>query len=313
MTFTNMLGLVIRTVACTSEMCGGQPPMCPVRTPGLATSRPESESHRQVHSLHFTNAAAEPARLEWIASNGSIGAVLVTLAPGQTRGVSARTGDVFTASGSNSGLMLMELFTGPAIVRECSICPDAPLVLCPLHAPQRYNVTERPAYEPAGFINFAPDAVDVYQVDSHMQCEKRLTGAAGPVETRGQLHFASRRGQRFRARRRRDQRLLLEHVVGEVMIRPCVAPTGSDVRRQGGVDHSLARVVFEIREALARQEERSLELRRVVEALHNQTSTRIDALAHSLGAPAALVPEEAERESDAQRVEISTIGGTWLK
>ena len=103
MTFTNMLGLVIRTVACTSEMCGGQPPMCPVRTPGLATSRPESESHRQVHSLHFTNAAAEPARLEWIASNGSIGAVLVTLAPGQTRGVSARTGDVFTASGSNSG------------------------------------------------------------------------------------------------------------------------------------------------------------------------------------------------------------------
>ena len=316
MGFSDMLGLVVRSATCSLEVCGGQPPMCPARTEGLASAQPEAEAQRQVFTTQFTNAAAEPARLEWISHNGSVGSALTVLSPGQTRGVSARTGDLFLATGATSGLLLMELFTGPAIVRECAQCESVhePLVLCPPRTPSAHNETERPAYEPAGFVNFAPYAVDLYQVartsgPGGATCEQHLTAAAGPMASRGQLHFASRRSARFRARRHADQRLLFEHVVGEVLIRPCIAlappRAASETDDARHVMVALARAVNEMRDTLARQEQRQVELARLVEALHNQTSARIDALAQSVGA-------HSVGELDAQQVEVSPSGGTWL-
>ena len=51
--FGQMLGLVLRSTACTSEVCGNQPRMCPIGTPGLATSRPENEEAATGRRLAF--------------------------------------------------------------------------------------------------------------------------------------------------------------------------------------------------------------------------------------------------------------------
>ena len=200
--FAEILGIVLRA-ACSPEACSNQPPSCPVRTT-LATTRPDNEAHHQAFGIEFRNAAPIPAKLQWLSLNGTVGATLAHLSPGQARGVSARTGDVFIATAidaSGHETLLMEYFTGPAIIRECASCRDEPLVLCPPRSLPSHNASEKPAYEPAGFVNVAPDAVDVYQYDGTRECEQLLT-RDGPVAHRGQRHFASKRGQRLRARRR---------------------------------------------------------------------------------------------------------------
>lgn len=116
---------------------------------------------------------------------------------------------------------------GPAEVRGDCACSDAPLVLCPPRQPGKHDPASRPSYEPAGFINFAGVAVDVYVLGGRSvqgaACETKLASLQ-PAE---QVHFASWAGQTFRIRRRGDsgnQQLLQQHIVGEVHIRDCEPP-----------------------------------------------------------------------------------------
>ena len=277
--FGQMLGLVLRSTACTSEVCGNQPRMCPIGTPGLATSRPENEKQQQAFGLRFFNAAAEPAQLNWLAPNGTIGAVMATLAPGEKRGVSAHTGDVFTVTvDSPERTLLAEVFTGPAIVRSCDICPDAPLVLCPPKSPPSHNATERPAFEPAGFVNAAGVAIDLYMLSA--KCEHLLT-VSGPLQNLQQMHYASWAGQKFRARRHSDQRLLLEHTVGEILVRPCAAAAAATSASAAAVDGMVA--------AIDRLEQRQLALAKLVQELKTATNERLDALEGQLSRSSSAV------------------------
>ena len=229
--FMDMLALTLRASGCAAEACSGQPRACPVPTPKLGSTRPEQEAHWQHSTLAFFNAATTPVALDWLAGNGSVKSHVGVVRPGATRRVSATTGDVFSAVSTTDGTLLMEYLTSPSVVRACE-CDDTPLVLCPPRAPSSHNASERPQYEPAGFLNQAGSPIDIYM--NGRDCEHLLT--AEGMEHGRQVYFASWFGQQFRARLRSSGQLLLEHTVGQVIIRPC---TGSQHRQLGATRPEL--------------------------------------------------------------------------
>jgi hypothetical protein len=279
MSFASTLALVARSATCSNEYCTGQPRACPAPLPGLASAQPEKEAHRRQFRLQFFNAAAEAAQLSWIANNGTA-VTLMAIEPGQKRRLSARMGDAFRATGASSGALLMEYFTGPVIVHECAQCSEqsTQLVFCPPRVPSTHNASRRPEYEPAGFVNDAPAAIDLYAIGA--QCESLLTTDA-PLAPRGQRHFASWAGQRFRVRRHDTSQLLLEHTVGEVLIRPCtVGESKSGAAALG--------LLAEIREGLKRLEARQHELANRLHGWQRQTDERLRAIErHAAGATLA--------------------------
>ncbi|KAL1510366.1 hypothetical protein AB1Y20_006677 [Prymnesium parvum] len=222
--FAAMFRLVARHSRCADESCHAQPASCPQPTPGLASSRP-AEGRVQNYSLSLVNAAAQRVALSWLEPNGQPRAVL-ELAPGERRALRSRTGDVWRAREvRGEARLLMEHQVGPVLVRDCG-CADAPLVACPPRgAMKKHNRTERPEYEPAGWVNAAGVAVEVYLKTA--ACELLLQR----VERGAQVALSSWTGQSFRVRRADDQRLLLEQTVGEVWIRPCAAPDHAASRR----------------------------------------------------------------------------------
>ena len=216
--FAENLGRLFRS-GCAAESCSGQPPACPTPV-SLGSSRPENEAHRQRFHLRFLNAAAAPVILSWLAANGTVGAVIGVLQPGERIARTTTTGDAFVATlDSGPATLLMQHIVAPVVVRACE-CQDAPLVLCPPRTPSKHNASARPTYEPAGFLNYADAPVDVYMRSG--ACEHLLT-TTGPIAPRGQAHYAAWAEQRFRVRRHEGGQLLLEHVVGEIIIRPCTA------------------------------------------------------------------------------------------
>ena len=258
-----MFMLSLRAGGCSDEYCSGQPRACPVATPTLGSVHPESEAQRQTFHITYRNAATSLVMLEWLAANGTVGSILARIRPGAHAVISATTGDAFRAT-DVEGALLMEMTTGPVVVRDCERCRDEPLVLCPPRTPARHNATQRPQYEPAGFYNAATLPVDVFMYGG--QCEHLLT-ANEPLGARGgQRHFASWAGQRFRVRTRSEQqRLLLEYTVGEVLVRPCNGG-GSGV----GVGGSSTQVV-ELQTQVAALEARLAEL-------HEHTNKHVLAL-----------------------------------
>ena len=214
--------------ACSEAACEAQPEVCPAGTPGLGSGRPASGA--QNHSVTFFNTAYRGIVLHWLQPNATA-RPFAEIEPIGRRSVRTYTGDVWQAwasssSGSRSRL-LMEHVVGPAEIRGDCTCSDAPLVLCPPRQPGKHDPASRPSYEPAGFINFAGVAVDVYVLGGKSvqgaACETKLASLQ-PME---QVHFASWAGQTFRIRRRGDsgnQQLLQQHVVGEVHVRDCEPP-----------------------------------------------------------------------------------------
>ena len=69
-------------------------------------------------------------------------------------------------------------------MRDCG-CPDgAPLLLCPPRGPlKKHNKTERPEYEPAGWVNAAGAPIEVYLKTS--SCEQLLR----QIEPGGQVQL----------------------------------------------------------------------------------------------------------------------------
>ena len=218
MAFSAVLALTARSNGCSAEYCSGQPRSCPPAATALFRSaRPESSKAVQKQQLTFLNAATESAVVSWLSGNGSVGSIVATIRPGESHRVDAQTGDAFTAI-TEAGQLLLEYFVGPAVVRRCD-CPDAHLVVCPPRQPSKHNASQRPLYEPAGFLNYADSPVDVYMYTE--RCEHLLTVSSPIAASGGQAHYAAWAGQRFRVRRHSDARLLMEHTVGQVLVRPC--------------------------------------------------------------------------------------------
>lgn len=234
--FKAMLSALAHHSRCELTSCHAQPVACSPPLPRLASSRPtEWRSHN--HTINIVNAASTAVQISWLAANGTARPVFL-LAPGERRAVRLRTGDAWQAHATravylnedrwNPGLapvsgagaqLLMQHLVGPTVLRDCH-CPDAPLLLCPPRGPLKvHNHTERPQYEPAGWMNLAGTAVEVYLKTP--KCEMLLQR----VEAGGQLALSSRLGQVFRIRRAEDQRLLLEQTIGELWIRPCETET----------------------------------------------------------------------------------------
>jgi hypothetical protein len=210
---------------CSEAACEAQPEVCPSGTPGLGSSRPASGT--QNHSVTFFNTAFRGIALHWLQPNATA-RPFAEIEPIGRRSVRTYTGDVWQAWASSSSgskpRLLMEHVVGPAEIRGDCACSDAPLVLCPPRQPGKHDLASRPSYEPAGFINFAGVAVDVYVLGGKsvqgVACETKLASLQ-PAE---QVHFASWAGQTFRCRRAGNQQLLQQHVVGEVHIRDCEPP-----------------------------------------------------------------------------------------
>jgi len=218
--------------ACSEAACKTQPEVCPSGTPGLGSARPASGT--QNHTMTFVNMAHRGIVLHWLQPDATARA-FAEIEPTERRLVRTYTGDVWQAwTSSSSGSkprLLMEHVVGPAEIRGDCACSDAPLVLCPPRQPGRHDPASRPSYEPAGFVNFAGVAVDVYVLGA--ACETKLASLTG--QPAGQVHFASWAGQTFRVRQggdSGDQQLLQQHVVGELHIRDC-EPTRRAVHAHG--------------------------------------------------------------------------------
>lgn len=272
LSFGQSLQLYIRQ-PCSAELCYAQPTACPQPMPHFASTRPDREQQRQNFSTTFLNTASEPVSLNWLSANGTVGSVVTTIAPGASHRVRAITGDAFTAVSDADGRLLMQWMAGPAVIRECT-CADTPLLLCPPRSPAVHNRTERPTYEPAGFVNVSPGAVDVYLYARG--CETLLT-SAGPIERGGQLHLAAWASQRYRVRDHLQQRLLLEHVVGEVLVRSCERAS------------STAQALRELKEQLQVLTMQQARTNHVLNALDQ----RVDAALAQMRALAAVVPPDA--------------------
>ena len=111
-------------------------------------------------------------------------------------------------------------------------------------------------------------AVNVFLLGE--SCETRLN--AEPIPPRGQAHFASWAGQRFRIRRSGDAAVLMQHVVGEVIVRPCTASsTASDLTARAEI--------VALQQQLAQVSRRHAELLAAVDAMHGRVAKCEDRLA----------------------------------
>ena len=229
--YGSMVRLIAQHTRCAAEACTGQPAACPAAVPGLASSRPSNGRYHN-YSLNFMNTLSHGVVLSWLEANGTARPV-TTLAPGEKRQLRSRTGDMWqahialawdapaglpsTAPASDApATLLMEHQVGPTLVRDCG-CRDAPLVLCPPRPEglKPHNATERPEYEPAGWLNAVGAPIEVYLRTS--VCEMLVHR----IDAGGQVQLSSWSGQSFRLRRADNQRLLLQQTVGDVLIRPC--------------------------------------------------------------------------------------------